>query len=115
MLHLPSFYERMDNSVLVPLAPRIAKDLGPFLLITSEDTLSLVLDTLENVVQAGEGKWMDADLAVALTQAFLEVWAKNNKGSCTISHVERNIHPHIIRPPLHIYTHRYPNISCLCS
>ena len=70
----------MEDHVLVPLAPRIAQDLGPFLLITSEDRLSLVLETLENVIQVDKGKWLDINLATALTQAILEVWARNNKG-----------------------------------
>ena len=31
----------------------MAKDLGPFLLETTEDTLSLVLETLQNIVEVG--------------------------------------------------------------
>lgn len=60
--------------------PRIAKDLGPFLLITTEDTLSLVLETLSVVVEVDDSKWMTSDLAYSLIVTVLDVWAKNNKG-----------------------------------
>ena len=65
----------------MPLAPRIAKDIGPFLPVTSEDTLTLVLETLAAVVEIEEGRWVDADLARALITACLDVWMKNNKGA----------------------------------
>jgi hypothetical protein len=61
--------------------PRIAKDLGPFLLVTTEDTLSLVLETLAVVVDVDNGKWLTTDLSDALVRAVLDVWAKNNKGN----------------------------------
>jgi importin-9 len=61
--------------------PRIAKDLGPFLLVTSEDTLSLVLETLGVVVDVDDSNWITADLANSLVLATLEVWAKNSKGT----------------------------------
>lgn len=60
--------------------PRIAKDLGPFLLVTTEDTLSLVLETLSVVVEVDESKWLTPELANSLVLAVLDVWAKNNKG-----------------------------------
>ena len=60
--------------------PRIAKDLGPFLLVTTEDTLSLVLETLSVVVEVDGSKWLTPELANSLVLAVLEVWAKNNKG-----------------------------------
>jgi importin-9 len=61
--------------------PRIAKDLVPFLLGTSDDTLSLVLETLGVVVDVEESKWITEELANSLVLAVLEVWAKNNKGT----------------------------------
>lgn len=70
----------MDDSVLLPVAFRIAKDLGPFLLVTTEDTLSLVLETLSSVVSVGKGTWITPDLAVQLATAMLQVWVHNNKG-----------------------------------
>jgi hypothetical protein len=57
----------------------MAKALGPFLLLTSEDTLSLVLETLSVVVEI-EGDWMTPDLANDLVGAILDVSMKNVKG-----------------------------------
>lgn len=75
----PSFCQNIAHSSLGPLAPRIAKDLGPFLLVTSEDTLTLVLEALSVVVEI-EGDWMTAQLAGDLVTAVLDVWMKNVKG-----------------------------------
>jgi len=51
------------------------------MLLTSEDTLSLVLETLSVVVEVDQGKWLTHDLADSLVVAVLEVWHKNNKGA----------------------------------
>lgn len=75
----------MEDSVLVPIAPRIAKDLGPFLLVTSEDTLSLVLETFSSVLDVDKGAWITPDLSEPLVSAILQVWEKNNKGTQIIS------------------------------
>lgn len=64
---------------MTPLGPRISKALGPFLLVTSEDTLSLVLEALSVVVEI-EGEWMTPDLANDIVGAVLDVWMKNVKG-----------------------------------
>ena len=74
-----SFCQNIAHSSLGPLAPRIAKDLGPFLLVTSEDTLTLVLEALSVVVEI-EGDWMTTQLAGDLVTAVLDVWTKNVKG-----------------------------------
>jgi len=60
---------------------RIAQDLGPFLLVTTEDTLSLVLETMSVVLDVDNGHWLTTDLANSLVLAVLQVWAKNNKGN----------------------------------
>ena len=60
--------------------PRVAKDIGPFLLVTSEDTLSLVLETLSVVLEVEKGRWLTEELAAALVAAVLDVWSKNTKG-----------------------------------
>ena len=65
---------------MVPFVARIAKDLGPFLLDTSDDALSLVLETMSVVVQVDDGKWLTTDLAQSLVVALLDVWKNNNKG-----------------------------------
>ena len=67
--------------MLAPHVLRIAKDLGPFLLITSEDTLSLVLETLSGVLSVDKASWVDPELAQSLVAAMLQVWSANNKGT----------------------------------
>ncbi|KAL1950948.1 hypothetical protein VTO73DRAFT_97 [Trametes versicolor] len=80
-----NFCQNIDDAVAVPMAPRIAKDIGPFLPVTSEDTLTLVLETLAVVVQIDEGKWITEDLARSIVVAVLDVWMKNNKDPIFIS------------------------------
>lgn len=70
----------MDQTILMPVAFRIAKDLGPFLLLTTEDTLSLVLETLSSIMSLGKATWITPELAEQLSTAMLEVWVKNNRG-----------------------------------
>lgn len=67
------------------IIPRIMRDLGPFLLETSEDTLSLVLETLSVLCEVGDGSWFTTDLAGALTTALLDVWPKNIKDPIFLS------------------------------
>ncbi|OBZ68625.1 Importin-9 [Grifola frondosa] len=74
-----NFCQGVDDAVIVPLAPRLARDIGPFLLVTSEDTLSLVLETCRLFVEIDDGKWMTETLATSLVVAILEVWMRNNK------------------------------------
>ncbi|KAI0325407.1 ARM repeat-containing protein [Cubamyces sp. BRFM 1775] len=80
-----NFCQNIDDAVAVPMAPRIAKDIGPFLPVTSEDTLTLVLETLAVVVQIDDGKWVTEDLARSIVAAVLDVWMKNNKDPIFIS------------------------------
>ncbi|GAW03271.1 ARM repeat-containing protein [Lentinula edodes] len=74
-----------DDNALSPFIPRIAKDLGPFLAVTSEDTLSLVLETLSVVLEVDKGKWMTQELANSLVVAVIDVWTKNNKDPIFLS------------------------------
>ncbi|KAJ7161233.1 armadillo-type protein [Mycena crocata] len=83
-----NFFQGGDASTLSPFASRIAKDLGPFLLMTSDDTLSLVLETLSVVVQVDQGSWLTIELADSLVVAILEVWTKNNKDPIFLSIVD---------------------------
>ncbi|KAJ6609355.1 ARM repeat-containing protein [Mycena sp. CBHHK59/15] len=83
-----NFFQGGEGSALSPFAPRIAKDLGPFLMMTSDDTLSLVLETLSVVVQVDKGSWLTPELADSLVAAILEVWTKNNKDPIFLSIVD---------------------------
>lgn len=93
----------MDQSVLMPVAMRIVKDLGPFLLVTTEDTLSLVLETLSSIMNVGKATWITPELAEQLSTAMLEVWVKNVRGEYLLFHTRvlrtdskysRRSHPH---------------------
>ena len=75
-----SFCNGGDDSAITPFAARIVRDLGPFLLVASEDTLTLVLETLAVILEVDDGKWLAPDLAASLAKASLDVWSKNNKG-----------------------------------
>ncbi|KAF8913175.1 armadillo-type protein [Gymnopilus junonius] len=80
-----NFCQGGEDSAFIPFAPRIAQDLGPFLLVASEDTLSLVLETISVVLEVDQGKWLTTDLTESLVSAVLEVWHKNNKDPIFIS------------------------------
>ncbi|KAF8870248.1 ARM repeat-containing protein [Mucidula mucida] len=80
-----NFCNGTDDAALTPFMARIARDMGPFIMQTSEDTLSLVLETLSVIVAVDKGTWMTSDLAHALVHAILDVWAKNNKDPILLS------------------------------
>ncbi|KAH9486456.1 Importin-9 [Psilocybe cubensis] len=80
-----NFCQDGEDSAFIVFAPRIARDLGPFLLIASEDTLSLILETLSVVIEIDQGKWLTPDLTEYLISASLEVWSKNTKDPIFIS------------------------------
>ncbi|KAI6120877.1 armadillo-type protein [Pisolithus croceorrhizus] len=80
-----NFCEGAEDSAVRPFAPRITQDLGPFLLVTTEDTLSLVLEAMSVVLEVDKGSWLSQDLANTLVIAVLEVWAKNNKDPIFLS------------------------------
>ncbi|KAF9235123.1 ARM repeat-containing protein [Melanogaster broomeanus] len=75
-----NFCQGAEDSALLPFVARIAQDLGPFLLLTTEDTLSLVLETMSVVLEVNKASWLTTDLANSLVLATLEVWTSNNKG-----------------------------------
>ncbi|KAJ8590544.1 ARM repeat-containing protein [Rhizopogon salebrosus TDB-379] len=80
-----NFCQGAEESAITPFVSRIAQDLGPFLLVTTEDTLSLVLETMSVVLDVDKGQWLTTDLANSLVLAVLEVWAKNNKDPIFLS------------------------------
>ena len=93
--------------MIMPVATRIAKDLGPFLLLTTEDTLSLVLETLSSVVNVGKAGWLTSDLAEQLSTAMLEVWVKNNRGQKIDEFSYHYASSPLIRSDSHFAPHRY--------
>ncbi|KAF8899297.1 armadillo-type protein [Infundibulicybe gibba] len=80
-----NFCQGGDDSALTPFVVRITKDLGPFLMMTSDDTLSLVLETLSVVLEVEQGKWLTVELADTLVLAVLDIWHKNNKDPIFLS------------------------------
>lgn len=80
LLHGASFCQGGEESAIEPFVVRIAKDLGPFLMMTSEDTLTLVLETLSVILKVAKGSWVTPELADSIVIAMIEVWSKNNKG-----------------------------------
>lgn len=105
-----SFYEGGDEDVLAPFAPRIARDLGPLLAITSEDTLTLVLETFSVVLGVKNGQWLSPELASAIAIACLEVWHKNNRGRMPpqMLPIEKSLTPFsFCRSDLHFAIGRY--------
>jgi hypothetical protein len=80
-----NFCQGAEDSALKPYMARIAQDLGPFLLLTTEDTLSLVLNTMSVVLDVDKASWLTTDLANSLVLATLEVWTKNNKDPIFLS------------------------------
>jgi hypothetical protein len=71
----------MPDESVVGIAPQIIQDLAPFLLVTAEETLALVLETLTVLLKVEKGHWLTSDLAASLTAALLDVWQKNVKGA----------------------------------
>ncbi|KAF8346879.1 armadillo-type protein [Amanita rubescens] len=80
-----NFCDQGEDGALVPFAGRIARDLGPLLLSTSEDTLLIVLETISSVLRINETSWLDTELANALVLAILQVWNKNIRDPIFIS------------------------------
>lgn len=74
-----SFSNKIQDPSVIALAPRLVNDLGPFL-AASEDTLSLVVETLVDVLGLERGQWLTPDMAAMLSNALLDVWTKNVKG-----------------------------------
>ena len=50
------------------------------MLVASEDTLSLILETVSVILEVEQGRWVTIEMASSLVGASLNVWSKNNKG-----------------------------------
>lgn len=82
-----NFISSMPDNTTVGVAPQILQDLAPFLLVTAEETLTLVLETLTVLLKVGKGQWLAPDLAGSLANALLDVWQKNVKDPVLLSAV----------------------------
>ncbi|CAE7208239.1 unnamed protein product [Rhizoctonia solani] len=80
-----NFISHISEEAMTGVAPRILQDLAPLLLITAEETLALVMETLSVLLKIGGGKWLTADHAGSLTTALLDVWRKNVKDQVLLS------------------------------
>ncbi|PCH34394.1 ARM repeat-containing protein [Wolfiporia cocos MD-104 SS10] len=80
-----NFCKAIDDALLEPVAPRICQAIGPFLSLTTDYTLQLVLDALSVIVEIDGGKWMTPDLAGLLVHSVLDVWVKHHKDPLFIS------------------------------
>ncbi|KAH7105023.1 ARM repeat-containing protein [Auriculariales sp. MPI-PUGE-AT-0066] len=79
-----NFCQNISDPSIAVIAPRLLKALGPFF-SSSEDTLSLTIETLVAVLELDGGKWLTPDLASMLANALLDVWAKNIKDPILLS------------------------------
>jgi hypothetical protein len=104
---LRSFCEQGTDAALVPFASRIARDLGPFLLSASEDTLLLVLEAISSVLRIDKASWLDVELANALVLAILQVWNKNIKGEPRTRVFFFSLNTFQPRSYLHFYSYRH--------
>lgn len=70
----------MDSTALEPFTVRILSDLAPFLESTTEDTLTLIVETLTATVKINLGSWLTPDTTRPLAQAILGAWRKHCQG-----------------------------------
>ena len=75
-----SICEAHNDGVIGSEAARIAHVLGSLVLVTEDDTLTVVLDTFTTVLKVHDGSWLSTDLSASIAKAFLEAWSKNSKG-----------------------------------
>ncbi len=87
-----NFYRHLPSSVVGPYAPRIIQKLGPLLTQASEDTLILIIETVQAVIveETDDGAASTAALVEPATvgeivKAALQVWAPNAKDIILLS------------------------------
>lgn len=103
----------MPDNTTVGVAPQILQDLAPFLLVTAEETLTLVLETLTVLLKVGKGQWLAPDLAGSLANALLDVWQKNVKGILNITCLNILL-MHSFRSCTPFRCHRCFRVPCCC-
>ncbi|PWN46726.1 ARM repeat-containing protein [Violaceomyces palustris] len=92
-----NFYRHLSHSLVSPLAPRIIRQLGPLLTRASEDTLVLVVETIQSVLAEDrdlEGEEVagalihnevEPEVIGNLVEASLQVWAPNARDIILLS------------------------------
>ncbi|CAE6421477.1 unnamed protein product [Rhizoctonia solani] len=80
-----NFISHISGDAMAQVAPRILQDLAPLLLVTAEETLALIMETLSVLLKVEGGKWLTADHAGSLTTALLDVWRNNVKDQVLLS------------------------------
>ncbi|TKY91057.1 hypothetical protein EX895_001056 [Sporisorium graminicola] len=87
-----NFYRHLASSVVGPYAPRIVQKLGPLLTQASEDTLILIIETVQAVVveetDSGEATTtalVEPAIIGEIVRAALQVWAPNARDIILLS------------------------------
>ena len=87
-----NFYRHLPSSVVGPYAPRIVQKLGPLLTQASEDTLILIIETVQAVVveetDQGEATTtanVEPAIIGEIVRAALQVWAPNARDIILLS------------------------------
>ena len=89
-----SFYRHLPSKTVSPFAPRIIRQLGPLLAQASEDTLVLVVETIQAVVIEDEdaahsegplAPVVEPEIIGSIVQAALQIWAPNARDVILLS------------------------------
>ncbi|EST06744.1 Importin-beta, N-terminal domain protein [Kalmanozyma brasiliensis GHG001] len=87
-----NFYRHLPSNVVGPYAPRIVQKLGPLLTQASEDTLILIIETVQAVVveetESGDATTtphVEAAIIGEIVRAALQVWAPNARDIILLS------------------------------
>lgn len=81
---IKNFYRHLPSNIVDPYAPRIVQKLGPLLTQASDDTLILIIETLQAVIvketESGDvttAAHVEPDIIGEIVRAALQVWAPN--------------------------------------
>ncbi|KAI0082121.1 ARM repeat-containing protein [Panus rudis PR-1116 ss-1] len=88
---ISNFCQELANLDVTPLGPRIARDLLPFMVQTSENILSLVLETVSFLVVIRTESWLTPEIASSLIEGVLNVWSKYNKDPLFLSILDETV------------------------
>ncbi|GAC99603.1 hypothetical protein PHSY_007206 [Pseudozyma hubeiensis SY62] len=87
-----NFYRHLPSQVVGPFAPRVVQKLGPLLMQASEDTLILIIETVQAVVveesDSGDvttSALVEPAIIGEIVRAALQVWAPNARDIILLS------------------------------